>query len=108
MTVAIATQTRAEVLTGLKHHSLGERRAGAILAQLNRTPTLPVSEDVVQAYVSLSEAARRVGHAIGQKHHTGDRWIAATAIALNTPLLTGDRVYRDAPGLSLLDVEGTS
>lgn len=33
----------------------------------------------------------------------GDAWVAATAIAHDLPLLAGDRIYRDVPGLSLLE-----
>jgi hypothetical protein len=39
------------------------------------------------------------------KEHTGDRWIAATAIRWEIPLLAGDGIYRHAPGLRLLDDE---
>lgn len=43
-----------------------------------------------------------MGHALHAKDHTGDRWIAATAIRWGLPLLSGDGIYRRAPGLNLL------
>jgi hypothetical protein len=46
---------------------------------------------------------RRIGHSLHDKHHTGDRWVAACAIAKDVDLLAGDDIYRDAPGLRLLD-----
>jgi len=41
------------------------------------------------------------GHALGQKEHTADRWIAATAIRLGIPLVSNDRIFAGAPGLQL-------
>ena len=33
----------------------------------------------------------------------GDAWIAATGIAHGFPLLTGDSIFGDTPGLTLLE-----
>lgn len=102
-TALIATQTRAEVLTGVLQRDLGEARSSEIREQLNQTPTVPVDESVVTAFAELVAQARQSGHPIHQKHHTGDAWIAATAIALGVPLLAGDAIYLGAPGLSMLE-----
>ena len=95
----IATQTRAEVLTGLS--ALGDRRRQAILKALDAARTAPVSDAVVGAYATLAAAAKAQAHPIHQPIHTADRWIAATAIALGSPLLTADKMFRGAPGLLL-------
>jgi predicted nucleic acid-binding protein len=100
-TVVIATQSRAEVLSGLATSDIGERRRSAIVAQLDATPTVPVTEDVVVAYADLTGDCRRAGHALQQKQHTGDRWVAATAIATGIPLLAGDAIYLGAPGVPI-------
>jgi predicted nucleic acid-binding protein len=42
-----------------------------------------------------------VGHALGQREHTADRWIAATAIRLGIPLVSNDRIFHGAPGVNL-------
>ncbi|MGH3565222.1 MAG: hypothetical protein ACRDRH_04160 [Pseudonocardia sp.] len=63
---------------------------------------MPVTDDVVAAYVDLSVACRSAGHALHQKVHVADRWVAATAIALDRPLLSLDGVFAAAPGLRLL------
>lgn len=39
------------------------------------------------------------GHALGQKVHEADRWIAATALALGVGLISGDAVFDKVPGL---------
>ena len=44
----------------------------------------------------------RHGHPLGQKIHEADRWIAATAIVGDLDLVSDDKVFRMAPGLSLL------
>jgi predicted nucleic acid-binding protein len=100
-TVVISTQTRAEVLSGLASRDLGERRRSAIVAQLDATPTVPVTEDIVVAYADLTGDCRRAGHALQHKQHTGDRWVAATAIATGIPLLAGDAIYRGVPGVPI-------
>ena len=64
--------------------------------------TMPVTDEVVAAYVELQVECVRIGHALGQKQHTGDRWVAATAIALDRPLVSLDGIYANAPGLALL------
>lgn len=97
--VVIATQSRAEVLSGLRQTKLGPTRDTAIRGQLDRTPTVPVDEVVVVAYAALTADCRAAGHALWGKVHTGDRWIAATAIAIGAPLLAGDGIYDGAPAL---------
>ncbi|MEK8069657.1 PIN domain-containing protein [Rhodococcoides navarretei] len=56
----------------------------------------------MDAYASLTAACRRVGHALHDKIHTGDRWIAACAISKEVPLLSLDGIYAGAPDLALL------
>jgi len=101
--VVIATQTRAEVLAGLAQRPLGQKRAAAITEQLDRTRTVPVTEAVVLAYAELAGACQRAGHALHDRVHCGDRWVAATAIAIGAPLLAGDGIYRNTPRLVLFD-----
>ncbi|MHB1613831.1 MAG: PIN domain-containing protein [Actinomycetes bacterium] len=99
--VAISAQTRAEVLAGMLIANWGEVRRDAARSQLNRTATVPVDERVIEAFAQLTAECRHLGHALQDKAHTGDRWIAATAIAWDLPLLSGDGVFVGAPGLWL-------
>ena len=102
MTVVIAAHSRAEVLGGLLWRPVGPEREARIRRQLDKTVTVPVDEEVVQAYARLYAEARLSGHGLAEKIHTNDRWIAATAIAIGAPLLALDGVFRGAPGLQLL------
>lgn len=102
--VAIATQTLAEIMTWMRVRALGSRRTTQIQSQLRANPVIPVDQAVVDQYVELTAVCLRSGNGLGDRSHVGDRWIAATAIALAVPLLSADRVFRSAPGLALLDV----
>ena len=99
--VVIAFQTRAEVLAGARIRGWGERRTEETLRALDRTPTIYPDGDVVEAYASLVAACQRIGHALHDKRHTGDRWIAACAIAKRLDLVAGDSIYEGAPDLKL-------
>jgi tRNA(fMet)-specific endonuclease VapC len=41
----------------------------------------------------------RIGHALGQRDHDADRWIAATALRLGVPLVSNDKIFENVPGL---------
>jgi len=75
----------------------GARRAGWGAARMQRLESrLAVAEVVwphpalVDVYVELRDACARTGHALGERIHEADRWIAATAVWLGVPLVTHD------------------
>jgi predicted nucleic acid-binding protein len=103
--VAIAVQTRAELLIWPELRGWSAARTGRLRDQLDSTPTVPVNDLVLEAFVRITVACRRNGHALGQKEHVADRWVAATAAAISRPLLAVDSIYHDAPGLVLLRTE---
>ncbi len=100
--VVVAAQTEAELRFGALTAGWKAERLAALEAGLATTPTLPVTADVIRTVAEVRAACRRVGHPLGAKHHMGDAWIAATAIACRVPLLSGDGVFNNAPGLWLL------
>ena len=85
--------------------ALGAKRQALLLANLDATPVYPIDQTVAVSYAHLWHEARQTGHAIHAKGHAADCWIAATAIALGVRLLTGDGLYRGAPGLSVEIIE---
>jgi predicted nucleic acid-binding protein len=103
--VAIAVQTRAELLIWPEVRGWSAARAGRLRDQLDNTPTVPVNDLVLEAFVRITVDCRRSGHALGQKEHVADRWVAATASAISRPLLAIDGIYLNAPGLELLSTE---
>ncbi len=105
-TMAIASQTRAEVLVWILLGRLGDSRAGRIRMQLDMTATVPVDEAIIQRYARLIADARARGDALWAREHTADRWVAATALAIDAPSLAIDQIYRNDPDLLLLGQEG--
>lgn len=59
-------------------------------------------DEVIEAYADLSAACQAAGHPLQDKPHTGDRWIAACAIAKRFALLSGDGIFADVPNLSIV------
>lgn len=101
-TVVIATQTRAEVQAGIVMSNWGEQRRHEAHRQLNSTATILVDEPVIHAYAHLTADCKRTGHGLHDKQHTGDRWIAASALAWDLPLLSGDGIFAGTPSLRLM------
>ncbi|WP_373202513.1 PIN domain-containing protein [Mycobacterium marinum] len=97
--VLISFQTRAEVLAGARSAQWGERRMAETIEILDRTPTIRPDNEVVDAYAELAAECRRIGHGLQAREHTGDRWVAACAIAKRLDLLVGDAIYQGAPNL---------
>lgn len=54
----------------------------------------------------LVHARLRVGHALAQRTHEADRWIAATALRLGVPLVSDDQIFQEVPGLTLEAASG--
>ncbi|KWX57822.1 PIN domain-containing protein [Mycobacterium sp. NAZ190054] len=99
--IIISFQTRAELLAGARQAGWGAPRVNRLQEILARTPTIPSDSDVVDAYVDLSAECREVGHALHEKIHTADRWIAACAISKGLDLFSGDTIFQNAPNLNV-------
>jgi predicted nucleic acid-binding protein len=59
-------------------------------------------DQMITTWAQLRADCQRVGHALGDKVHDGDRWIAATALRLHCPLVTHDGVFNQTPGLQII------
>lgn len=101
-TVCISVQTHAELLAWPLIREWGEPRRASLEKQLDSTPTIPLDDVVVRSFAHLTARARADGHAIAQKVHVADRWVAASATAHSIPLLAADGIYRGVAGLELL------
>jgi len=99
--VIISFQTYAEVLAGARQRGWGTSRMDRLQLILANTPTIHSDDDVVDAYANLSRACRDMGHALHEKHHTADRWIAACAIAKGVELFSGDTIFQGVPNLDV-------
>lgn len=100
--VLISFQTQVELESGFRIANWGPARVEAAMSRIERTPTVQADPEVLRAYVNLTVQCRQEGHALQAKIHNADRWVAASAIAKQVPLLSGDGIYNDTPELVLL------
>lgn len=97
--------SQAEVLAGAEMRGWGERRLAALEQVFGSMVILEVTEGVVRSYARVRALVKRIGHPLHGDAQFVDRWIAATALEYQVPLLTGNRKhYQDLPGLRLVDV----
>ena len=95
----ISFQTVAELRYGALRRAWGSARMRALEEKINQAETVHSGPELVQVYAQLRADCERVGHALGQRDHDADRWIAATALRLGVPIVSNDRIFANTPGL---------
>jgi predicted nucleic acid-binding protein len=96
-----------ELRFGALHAGWGDLRRQQLEWRLARFAVVQPDDEMITVCSKLRSDCRRLGHALGDKLHDGDRWIAAAAVRLGCPLVSHDALFRDAPGLELIAVDGT-
>lgn len=104
--VLLAFQTVMELRYGAMRAGWGELRRRRLEWRLANFTVVQPDDDMITACAELRAGCRRVGHALGDKLHDGDRWIAAAAIRLDRPLVSHDQLFNGAPGLDLVTAGG--
>lgn len=94
--------TVAEVRFGAQLAGWGSTRLQRLEQRLARARIVWPGPELVAVHVDLRTACVRSGHALGQKEHDADRWVAATALWLDVPLVAHDGIFRGVQGLALL------
>lgn len=97
----VSFQTVAEVRYGALRRGWGDARLRKLDAKIAAVEVVHSGEELVATYARLRADCVEVGHALGQREHDADRWIAATAARLGVPLVSNDRVFKHTPGLEL-------
>jgi predicted nucleic acid-binding protein len=97
----ISFQTVAELLYGALRRDWGEARMRRLDAKVHRAEIVHTGPELVALCAQLRADCAAIGHALAQREHNGDRWIAATAIRIGVPLVSNDTIFRDVPGLAL-------
>jgi predicted nucleic acid-binding protein len=100
--VFIPFVTFAELRYGARRAGWGSARMQRLESAWRSLRSCGPHPALVDVYVELRDACARSGHALGERVHEADRWIAATAVWLGIPLVTHDGVFRKTPGLRLL------
>jgi predicted nucleic acid-binding protein len=99
--IVVAPQTVAEARYGALTGGWGERRLVELARLTSAVPVLPVDDETIEAVAQLRNECRLIGHALHQRHHNADLWIAAAAVRWNLPLVAHDGVFIGCPGLNL-------
>jgi predicted nucleic acid-binding protein len=100
--IVLAMQTVAELRFAALHGGWSAERRATMEGRLGRQEVAPVDDALVDSYVRLRHVCKRADHPLGYKgQHEQDRWIAATALLYELPLVTHDTVFFEVPGLRL-------
>ena len=99
--LVLAAQTVAELGFGALLAGWGPPRQAELERRIATASVAAIDDDLVWEVARLRVRCRRAGHALADDHHTGDLWIAATAIRYGLPLVAHDRVFHRTPGLDL-------
>jgi predicted nucleic acid-binding protein len=100
--IVASFMSAAEILYGIERARWGDVRRRAVERDLARISIERPDDEAVRIYASQRADCERRGHALGQKIHEADRWVAVSALRLRLPLLSDDGVFEDVPGLTLL------
>lgn len=101
--VVLSFVTCAEVTFGAIKAGWGSRRRGQLEDDLDATVVCWTDPTLVFVCAQLRADCYAAGHALHDQRHDSDRWVAATAIYLDVPLVSDDGIFRDASGLQLLE-----
>lgn len=97
----ISFQTVAELRLGALLRGWGTARLQSLDARINQSVTVNPGPELVEAYAQLRATCIQGGHALEQRAHDADRWIAATALRLGVPLVSSDDIFAGVPSLRL-------
>lgn len=98
--VSFATVT--EMRYGALKAGWSELRRRGLERDLARFTIVQPDDRLMQVCAGLRASCEQAGHALGQKIHEADRWIAASAIRLGVELVSDDSVFTDVPDLIVL------
>lgn len=102
----ISFQTVAELRYGALRRGWGDARMLKLGAKIQRAEIVHTGPELVLVCAQLRVDCEAIGHALAQREHNADRWIAATSVRLGIPLVSNDRIFRGVPGLELESAGG--
>ena len=97
--VVVSFVTVTEMRFGAIKAGWGEVRRRGLERVLSRLVVVQPDDGLMRTCAELRADCVMRGHALGDKVHEADRWIAATAIALGVELVSRDDVFRNVTGL---------
>lgn len=100
--VLLAFQTVMELRYGALRANWGDLRRRRLERRIADLTTIEGDDELTTRCAELRNRCQRIGHALGDQAHDGDRWVAAAALRLNVPLVSHDTIFEGAPGLELV------
>jgi tRNA(fMet)-specific endonuclease VapC len=100
--VLLAFQTVAELRFGAIRAGWGELRRRRLERSIAKLTVVQPDDELITTWAQLRADCQRLGHGLAHKIHDGDRWIAATALRLQCPLVSHDGVFDQTPGLQII------
>ncbi|HEY5287891.1 MAG TPA: PIN domain-containing protein [Solirubrobacteraceae bacterium] len=94
-------QTAMELRYGAIRRGWGEARMLKLESKIRGAEVIHTGPELVAICAQLRADCAAIGHALAQREHNADRWIAATAIRLGIPLVSNDTIFKAVPGLAL-------
>ncbi len=98
--------TVAELEYGARLAGWGPDRYRRLEYEIGRAEIVWPGPQLAESYAALRAWCVRTGHGLGQKDHEADRWVAATAVWLQVPLVAHDRIFANVKDLDLLTTLG--
>jgi len=98
----ISFQTSAEIRYGALKARWQTKRLELMEQRLQSAVEVPPHADLTRTWAELRNECRRAGHSFQDKIHAADLWTAATAKAIDAPLVTHDAGFRDIPGIDII------
>lgn len=98
---AVSPQTVAEARYGALKAGWGPQRLQEVAQMTAGVRVLPVDVETIERVAQLRNECRMIGHALHQRHHNADLWIAAAAVRWGLPLAAHDAIFVGCPGLDL-------
>src|SRR5271165_776620 len=86
--VILAFHTVMELRFGAIRAEWGELRRRRLERRIAGLSIVQPDDEMITMCAELRSDCHRTGHALGNKIHDGDRWIAAAAIRLRLPLVS--------------------
>jgi predicted nucleic acid-binding protein len=99
--IVVAPQTVAEARYGALVGDWGQRRLDELARLTAGVGLVPVDDETIEQVARLRNQCRVAGHALHQRRHNADLWIAAAAVRWAVPLVAHDGVFIGCPGLDL-------
>lgn len=104
--VVVSFVTITEMRYGASKAAWGELRTRTLERSLSKLVVVQPDDELMRTCASLRARCERDGHALGQKVHEADRWIAATSLRLGLELVSDDAVFAGVDGLTVLATHG--